>query len=433
MKTLEPPPDSGKTNAEVHSEPWLPSLRFRLLGGLLTLLFVALFTVAITVYIAFRLALPLGLSAGILTVVIVGDLLSLGVFASYRLRELVLEPVDAMVGGAEQIAGGDSEHRLPEADTIEIQRLSSAVNAMAATLLHNQEELAANVRSLDATNRELSEARTRLVRAEKLASIGRLSAGVAHEIGNPLGAIMGYLELGKRRGADGEWVDGIGYETRRIDRIVRGLLEYARPKEAAGRAVDLNETVRRTDEMLRLQGRFRRTKVSLSLDPELPLVRGDAHQLEQILVNLLLNATDAIDDGPEEGHVEILTREVQVESEETAAVIRRQDDHSGIDYSHLRRLDQTRDPGPARRLKPGDPAVELLVRDDGPGIPDGDRGRVFEPFFTTKEPGRGTGLGLAVSARMIEGMGGTIEALPADGGGAVLRLLLPTASGDTAE
>ncbi len=433
MKTLEPPPDSGDTNVEVHSDPWLPSLRFRLLGGLLTLLFVALFTVAITVYIAFRLALPLGMSAGILTVVIVGDILSLGVFASYRLRELVLDPVDAMVGGAEQIAGGDREHRLPEADTIEIQRLSSAVNAMAATLLHNQEELAANVRSLDATNRELSEARTRLVRAEKLVSIGRLSAGVAHEIGNPLGAIMGYLELGKRRGADGEWVDGIGYETRRIDRIVRGLLEYARPKEAAGRAVDLNETVRRTDEMLRLQGRFRRTEVSLSLDPELPLVRGDAHQLEQILVNLLLNATDAIDDGPGEGHVEILTREIQVESEETAVVIRRQNDPSGIDYSHLRRLDQTRDPGPARRLKPGDPAVELLVRDDGPGIPDGDRGRVFEPFFTTKEPGRGTGLGLAVSARMIEGMGGTIEALPADGVGAVLRLLLPTASGDTAE
>jgi len=433
MKTLELPPDSGETSAEVHSDLWPPSLRFRLLGGLLTLLFVALFTVAITVYIVFRLALPLGVSAAILTIVIVGDMLSLGLFASYRLRELVLEPVDAMVDGAEQIADGDREHRLPPADTIEIQRLSSAVNAMAATLLHNQEEFAANVRSLDATNRELSEARTRLVRAEKLASIGRLSAGVAHEVGNPLGAIMGYLELGKRRGADAEWVDGIGYETRRIDRIVRGLLEYARPKEAAGRAVDLNETVRRTDEMLRLQGRFRRTKVSLSLDPDLPLVRGDANQLEQILVNLLLNATDAIDDGPGEGHVEILTREIQVEPEETAVVMSRQDDPSGIDYSHLRRLDQARDPGPARRLKPGNPAVELLVRDDGPGIPDSDRGRVFEPFFTTKEPGRGTGLGLAVSARMIEGMGGTIEALPADGGGAVLRLLLPTASGDTAE
>ena len=156
-------------------------------------------------------------------------------------------------------------------------------------------------------------------------------------------------------------------------------------------------------------------------------------QLEQVLVNLLLNATDAVDEGPDDGHIEILTRSVQVEPESAALVQRRQNDPSGIDYSHLRRLDQARDPGPAGRLKPGNQAVELLVRDDGPGIPDRDRGRVFEPFFTTKEPGRGTGLGLAVSARMIEGMGGTIEALSGDGGGAVLRLLLPTASGETAE
>jgi two-component system NtrC family sensor kinase len=432
MDNRKVPSDSSGLSTEASSAPWLPSLRFRLLGGLLTLLFVALFTVAITVYIAFRLALPLGVSAGILTLVIIGDLLLLGVFASYRLRELVLAPADAMVEGAERIAAGDSEHRLPAADTIELQRLSSAVNSMADGLLWNQEELAANVRSLDATNRELSEARTRLVRAEKLASIGRLSAGVAHEVGNPLGAIMGYLEVGKRQGADSEWVDGIGYETRRIDRIVRGLLDYARPKEAADREVDLNETVRRTDEMLRLQGRFRRTTVSLALAPDLPLVRGDANQLEQVLVNLLLNATDAVDEGPDDGHIEILTRSVQVEPESAALVQRRQNDPSGIDYSHLRRLDQARDPGPARRLKPGNQAVELLVRDDGPGIPDSDRGRVFEPFFTTKEPGRGTGLGLAVSARMIEGMGGTIEALPGEGGGAVLRLLLPTASGETA-
>jgi signal transduction histidine kinase len=81
-------------------------------------------------------------------------------------------------------------------------------------------------------------------------------------------------------------------------------------------------------------------------------------------------------------------------------------------------------------MQPGDPAVELTVRDDGPGIPAEARGRVFEPFFTTKEPGRGTGLGLAVSARLIEGMGGTIEVLPPEGEGAVLRLLLPVISAE---
>jgi signal transduction histidine kinase len=162
-------------------------------------------------------------------------------------------------------------------------------------------------------------------------------------------------------------------------------------------------------------------------------VIGDSSQLEQVLVNLLLNATDAIEESPEGGRIELLTRRVLVDSDLPTPPRRREGDPDGIDYSHLRRLDQSRDPGPARRLKAGAEAVELLVRDNGPGIPESNRGRVFEPFFTTKDPGRGTGLGLAVSARMIEGMGGAIEALPANGGGAVFRVLLPTASGDMTE
>ena len=410
-----------------------PTLGRRLLWGLLILLFVALFTVAVTVYIVFRLSLPLGVSALVLGVVTVGDILLLGLFARSRLRELVLEPIDAMVEGAERIAGGDRVHRLPAVHTAELERLSSAVNSMAEGLLENQETLADNVRSLEATNRELSEARTRLVRAEKLASIGRLSAGVAHEIGNPLGAILGYLEVGRRRGGDSEWLGGIDYETKRIDRIVRGLLEYARPKEASARAVDLNETVRRTEEMLRLQGRFKSSEVKLTLSDDLPPVQGDSSQLEQVLVNLLLNATDAIEETGRSGEIRILTRAATVGAGDSARPIRRSEDPEGVDYSHLRRLDQARDPGPARRLRPGDPAVELQVRDDGPGIPEDIRSRVFEPFFTTKEPGRGTGLGLAVSARLIEGMGGAIEVVPTDRDGALLRLLLPVVTGGRAE
>jgi signal transduction histidine kinase len=252
---------------------------------------------------------------------------------------------------------------------------------------------------------------------------------VAHEIGNPLGAILGYLEVGRRRGEGSEWLQGIDYETKRIDRIVRGLLEYARPKEASARAVDFNETVRRTEEMLRLQGRFKGSQVRLALSDDLPPVQGDSSQLEQVLVNLLLNATDAIDETGGPGEIEIATRAVTVGTGDTAAPVRRSQDPEGVDYSHLRRLDQARDPGPARRLRPGDPAVELQVRDSGPGIPEDIRSRVFEPFFTTKEPGRGTGLGLAVSARLIEGMGGAIEVVPTDRGGALLRLLLPVVTG----
>jgi hypothetical protein len=407
-------------------ERQLPSLGFRLLGGLLVLLFVAFFTVIVTAYIGLEIGLPrrqLGLS---LILIAALDLLLLGMFGNYRLRRLVLDPLGEMVHGSERIAGGDRRRLLPRTETTELERLSSAVNAMAASLLENQELLAENVRSLDATNRELSDARSRLVRAEKLASIGRLAAGVAHEIGNPLGAIIGYLELGRRRGADGEWVDGIAYETQRIDRIVRGLMEYARPKTAAGRAVDLNATVRRTAEMMELQGRFKQARLALALG-DVGFVRGDESQIEQILVNLLLNAADAIDDRGGDGQIEVSTRNLTVGSLEEGVHRRRRDDPEGVDYAHLRRYDRASDPGPTPGLRAGEPAVELRVRDDGVGIPEDLRGRVFEPFFSTKEPGRGTGLGLAVSARLIEGMGGIIEALPSEGGGAVLRILLPRA------
>jgi signal transduction histidine kinase len=392
---------------------------------------VAFFTVIVSAYIGLEIELPrrqLGLSLILIAAI---DLLLLGMFGNYRLKRLVLDPLGEMVRGSERIAGGDRDRLLPRTETAELERLSSAVNAMAATLLENQELLAENVRSLDDTNRELSDARSRLVRAEKLASIGRLAAGVAHEIGNPLGAIIGYLELGRRRGAGGEWVEGIAYETQRIDRIVRGLMEYAKPKTAAGREVDLNTTVRRTAEMMALQGRFKRVDLALALE-EIAPVLGDESQIEQVLVNLLLNAADAIDDRGGQGRIEVSTRNATVGTLEDGVHRRRRDDPEGVDYAHLRRYDRAADPGPTPGLRTGEPAVELRVRDDGVGIPEEIRTRVFEPFFSTKEPGRGTGLGLAVSARLIEGMGGVIEALSGEEGGAVLRILLPRAEGNHA-
>lgn len=266
----------------------------------------------------------------------------------------------------------------------------------------------------------------RLVRSEKLASIGRLAAGIAHEVGNPLGAIIGYAALGQRElGPDSEWLSGIEYEARRIDRIVRGLLDFARPRVASRQAVDINDVARRTVTMLSLQGRFRQIEVELALDDELSDVRGDGHQLEQVLVNLLLNAADAIG-GSGPGRIRVRTGAVTVQRAPEESAVRRESDPSGIDYSHLRRLESAMDPGPQRQLDRGSPAIELVVADDGPGVPDDIRPRLFEPFFTTKDPGTGTGLGLAVSARLIEGMGGTIEVTASDLGGAAFRLLLPT-------
>ncbi len=405
----------------------IPSLRFRLLGGLLILLFLALFTIAVTVYIGLKLELPSQLLGVIVAAVIVADILLAYLVADHQLSRAVLKPVEEMVRGSERIASGDEGHRLSGSDTAELDRLATAVNTMAESLIQNQVELAHNVESLDATNRALSDARMRLVRSEKLASIGRLSAGVAHEVGNPLGAILGYVALGKKDGVgESEWLQGIVYEAHRIDRIVRGLLEYARPKPASTSQIDINEVVTRTVQMMTLQGRFKEADVETDLADDLPPVRADAHQLEQVLVNLLLNASDAIEETGHRGTIRITTQADSVGQLVADDHYHRANDPRGMDYTHLRRFEGAMDPGPQRSLQPGDAVVALVVSDDGTGLSKEATARLFEPFFTTKEPGRGTGLGLAVSSRLIEGMGGTIEAESGVMTGASFRLLLPS-------
>lgn len=405
----------------------IPSLRFRLLGGLLILLFLALFTIAVTVYIGLKLELPSQLLGVIVAAVIVADILLAYLVADHQLSRAVLKPVEEMVRGSERIASGDEGHRLIGSDTAELDRLATAVNTMAESLIQNQVELAHNVESLDATNRALSDARMRLVRSEKLASIGRLSAGVAHEVGNPLGAILGYVALGKKDGVgESEWLQGIVYEAHRIDRIVRGLLEYARPRPASTSQIDINEVVTRTVQMMTLQGRFKAADVETDLADDLPLVRADAHQLEQVLVNLLLNASDAIEETGHRGTIRITTQADSVGQLVADDHYHRANDPRGMDYTHVRRFEGAMDPGPQRSLQPGDNVVALVVSDDGTGLSKEATARLFEPFFTTKEPGRGTGLGLAVSSRLIEGMGGTIEAESGVMTGASFRLLLPS-------
>jgi hypothetical protein len=303
---------------------------------------------------------------------------------------------------------------------------------MAETLITHQQELAANIRSLDETNRLLTEARDAMVRAEKMASVGRLGAGIAHEIGNPLGAVIGYLGILRRRleGPNVELVDSAERESRRIDRIVRGLLDYARPRESRHEPLDVNAVVHESADLLATQGKFSGVALRLALEEDLPPVIGDPYQLQQVLVNLMVNATDALSDRGD-ASLTVRTRARPVEALPYLPA-RRRSDPPGIDYSHRRRL------ATPAGLVPGDPAapeglvVELSVIDNGPGISTEILEQVFEPFVTTKEPGAGTGLGLAVSARLIEGMGGTIRAGNRSGGGAAFTIVLPAAGEDAA-
>ncbi len=407
----------------------LPSLRRELVVGLTWLLMAALAVGTAAMYTVLQLfpAASVGQIVGYLAIVMALDVLIFAAYGHYKLSRLVLRPVDAMVAGAEEVASGDYEERLDEGlGAEELARLARSVNAMAERLIQNQSALAENVRSLEDTNRLLTVARDELIRAEKLASVGRLAAGIAHEVGNPLGAILGYLDVARRRQLlDAELYEGLRREIVRIDRIVRGLLDYARPRQASPRPLDVNQVVQEAVDLLNTQGKFKEIDLQLELAGEPLRVRADPTQLEQVLVNLLLNASEAIADGG--GHCVRVHTEPTRHRISVVPAVRRRDDPPGVDYSHIRRFHRMPGSSPETAFPNEARLVKIVVSDDGPGIEPEILEKIFEPFFTTKDPGRGTGLGLAVAARLVEEMGGTMQAANGAGGGAAFTVLLPAA------
>lgn len=403
----------------------LPTLRRELIAAF-ALVFAGAFLVAITgvLLILPQFETPMQ-AAGFVMTLLLADVVVFAVFGHFLITRRVLAPLDKVVAGAEAIAKGELGAALPAAETREIERLSQALQNMAGRLISDQETLAENIRSLNETNQLLTEARDAMVHSEKLASAGRLGAGIAHEVGNPLGAIIGYLAL-IRRTADGkslELIDAAEKEAHRIDRIVRGLLDYSRPHEARSLQVDINKVVNETVELVSTQGKFKTVRVDLSLADSLPNVTGDPYQLQQVFVNLMVNAADALKD-TSDPCVQVTTL-VRKHRAAPRLQARRTGDHPGIDYSHRRRLN-----APVRALlgdpgEPGTNVVEVIVADNGPGIPKDLINQIFEPFVTTKEIGEGTGLGLALCSRLIEGMGGIIRADSDESGGATFRVVLP--------
>jgi signal transduction histidine kinase len=256
-----------------------------------------------------------------------------------------------------------------------------------------------------------------LIRVEKLAGIGRLAAGVAHEIRNPLGAIATYAEVLRRRGVEPDIVDQVQTAVARIERTVQSLLDYARTSPSAGPA-DMKAGVQAVVAFLEAQGRFRQHALAVQYDEVVPPVRGDRHGLEQVVMNLLLNACDA---GP---GTRIWLGVQARRFEPSHRNARRRTDTTGgppLDrqyHSRPRRPD----------VPPGTAGVFVYVADDGPGIADELRERVFDPFFTTKDPGEGTGLGLAIVARTVHDAGGLVWVDRAREGGAAFKIFLPAAA-----
>jgi two-component system NtrC family sensor kinase len=381
----------------------LPSLRTELLANIGMLALAALILAVGSVIVTDGM-LAAAYGTLYLALVIGTDVAIFVAFSAYKLRALILRPLERAVETAESIAGGDLTRRLDHGNTEEFRRLAISFNEMTDRLIAEQELL---------------------VRSEKLASVGRFAAGVAHEVGNPLAAINAYAHILRDHASNHpsatQAVQEIRREVDRIDRIVRGLLDYSRPRKATPYAVDANDVVTAVVELLKTQGVLKRIDVTLDFVPPPPRIFGNRHDLEQILVNLFLNAADAMGGvGRLVVHTELIKSDV-------------------LERGVPRRTDVTLQPvlrGPTPRARvwldrakrPLD-VVNIVIADSGPGVPPELAERIFDPYFTTKEPGRGTGLGLAIVARIVEGLGGTIWVTPAREGGAAFHLLFPLVPG----
>ena len=246
------------------------------------------------------------------------------------------------------------------------------------------EEQQEATRRLEVTLGELRTTQDQLIHAEKMAGLGNLSASVAHEFNNLLGGILGSADTALEEAPSGdvkEALEVVRRAARRACVITDNLLRFSRKEDSHKEPADLNALVRDSLALLEPELRGREIHVETSFG-ELPLVPLDAGQMHQVLLNLLTNAANAIDRG---GRIEVRTLE--------------KSDHA-----------------------------ELIVADDGPGVPAAERSRIFEPFFTTRRAGEGgTGLGLSVSYGIITGHGGRVEVDEREGGGALFRVELPLA------
>jgi hypothetical protein len=296
-------------------------------------------------------------------------------------------------------------------------------------LRENKRSLEDHLVSLEAANKKLRQTQEELIRTEKLASIGRFAAGVAHEVGNPLGAILGYTGILQQEGLPQEetkdYLKRIEKEIERINKIVRELLDFARPKKFEIKEIGINQVVENTVSLLSYQKNFKNIETRLKLEPDLPMIQGDESQFSQVLINIIMNALDAMPNG---GTLKIQTEEHRVKDPlgdqfQQLYPPRRKNDPVESNYSRLRKADPLSTI--FTKFSQGDHLVRICVSDTGIGINSEDLERIFDPFFTTKSPDKGTGLGLSVSLRITESMGGEIKVESEVGKGTTFEIYFP--------
>ena len=315
---------------------------------------------------------------------------------------VVYGPLKALETGTRLLASGELGYQTEVRSRDELAELAVSFNAMSRQLHDAREEITGWNRTLEDRVREktdeLNRAHEQILRTERMASIGKLAAVVAHEINNPLAGILTYAKLLKKRFASG--YDGaqkedtlssltlIESESRRCGEIVKNLLSFARATPLTFEPSDVNAVVQRCVQLVQHQLKLANIELNLNLASDLPPVRCDPSQIEQVMLSLVMNAIDAM---PHGGTLRIA--------------------------SHY-------------RSKPAE--AQIQIQDDGVGIPPDVLPNLFEPFFTTKERGHGLGLGLAISRTIIERHLGRIEVQSEPGRGTQFTIILPLSGSRTA-
>jgi len=282
--------------------------------------------------------------------------------------------VSMLAQGMERVAGGDLDYTINVKRKDEMGELANAFNAMTSDLKKAKHELMEWGNTLEKKVQEKTEAihraQAQLIHSEKLASLGRMAAGVAHEINSPLTGIVTFGHLLLKKFPPGtqerEDIEVIIDQANRCSTIIKGLLGFARASAAEKALTNINDVLHSSINIVRNKADFFDIKLITDFDPSLLRVKADSSQLQQVFLNMIVNAADAM------------------EGKGTLTLTTRNAPENNQDF------------------------VEVEFRDTGPGIPKENLEKLFEPFFTTKPVGKGTGLGLAVSHGIIQEHGGKI-------------------------
>jgi two-component system NtrC family sensor kinase len=335
----------------------------------------------------------------IITVLSLGFVVVVLLSINFFVRRLVYVPLRDLESGAKRLSVGDLEQQIPVRSEDEFGELAASFNSMTAALRISRRELQEWGHTLEQKvekrTQELRVAEAEAVRGEKLASVGLLAAGIAHELNNPLTGILTFSHLLRKKMPDGspeaEDLDLVIRETRRCAAIIRRLLDFAREKAPEKKFSDLNQIIEDTVRLVERPANLRDIEITMDLDRNLPPVWVDADLIKQVVMNMLVNAQQAIE---EKGDITIRSR----------------------------RVPEAMSAGPGTKPVA---MVELAIIDTGCGIPEQNLKRIFDPFFTSKELGKGTGLGLSVSHGIVSAHGGTIKVESKVGEGSTFRVFLP--------